>query len=327
MRKIKYRVLISTDLGGDPDDIQSLVHLLHYSDILKVEGLLSTTGPGSTPRAELVREWVQRVDLDYLRSQGYPDLMPEAEVLSVVQQGAMKAGAPQPGADTEGSRWLVERANALGTDAQTSGQPLWVLVWGSLTDVAQALHDDPSIADNIRIYAIGSSNTTNDPESRDYVFAGMRDRWPHLWWIENGILPRFSRDTFRGYYLDGDQSGEWSNIAFIEQVIRGRGTTHGGLFDTKLGDAFPVATWPEGALKEGDTPTFLYLLSPVIGGVGDVDDPTCESWGGRFQRPHLREYPNYYTDLDAPAEVCQATINKWRVAYLSDWKRCWLRYG
>ncbi|MGI6209994.1 MAG: hypothetical protein ACOYEW_17455, partial [Anaerolineae bacterium] len=24
---------MSTDLGGDPDDIQSLVHLLHYSDI------------------------------------------------------------------------------------------------------------------------------------------------------------------------------------------------------------------------------------------------------------------------------------------------------
>jgi hypothetical protein len=32
--------------------------------------------------------------------------------------------------------------------------------------------------------------------------------------------------------------------------------------------------------KEGDTLSFLYLLSPVIGGVGNVDDPTDESWGG-----------------------------------------------
>ena len=71
----------------------------------------------------------------------------------------------------------------------------------------------------------------------------------------------------------------------------------------------------------------IYLLSPVVGGVGDVAGPTRESWGGRFQRPYPCQHPNYYTDLDAPAEVCQATINKWRVAYLSDWKQRWLRYG
>ena len=33
-----FRVFVSTDLGGDPDDIQSLVHLLHYSDVLRLEG-------------------------------------------------------------------------------------------------------------------------------------------------------------------------------------------------------------------------------------------------------------------------------------------------
>ncbi|MDF1515467.1 MAG: hypothetical protein P1S60_16785, partial [Anaerolineae bacterium] len=76
MQSQTYRVLVSTDLGGDPDDIQSLIHLLHYSDILKVEGILSTIGPGSTPQASLLREWVQRVDLDQLRAWGYPELMP-----------------------------------------------------------------------------------------------------------------------------------------------------------------------------------------------------------------------------------------------------------
>jgi hypothetical protein len=30
---------------------------------------------------------------------------------------------------------------------------------------------------------------------------------------------------------------------------------------------------------------------------------------------------------DAPAEVCQATINHWRVDYLRDWKARWRRYG
>jgi hypothetical protein len=325
VRPTTYRVLISTDLGGDPDDIQSLVHLLHYSDILRVEGILSTTGPGSTPRAALIREWVQRVDMDFLRARGYPELMGEDEVLPVVVQGATEPSEPRPDADTAGSRWLVERANA--PDPAGLDRPLWVLVWGSLTDVAQALHDDPGIADRIRIYYIGSSNTVNDPASRNAVYDGMQGRWPDLWWIENGILPRFSHDSFRGCYLGGDQRGEWGNAAYIEQVIRGRGTTHGGMFEKVLGDAFPVAGWPEGVLKEGDTPTFLYLLSPVIDGVGDVDDPTGPSWGGRFRRPAPDRYPNYYADLDEPAEVCQATINRWRVHYLQDWRQRWLRNG
>ncbi|MCB0063820.1 MAG: DUF1593 domain-containing protein, partial [Caldilineaceae bacterium] len=300
-----YRVLVSTDLGGDPDDIQSLIHLLHYSDILKLEGILSTAGPGSIPQADNVREWVRRVDLDHLREAGYPELMRETAVLPLVQQGALAARAPGPDGATDGSRWLIECAHA--ADPAGQNRPLWVLVWGSLTDVAQALHDDPTIADKIRIYYIGSTNTTNDPASRDFVFAGLADKWPGLWWIENGILPRLSHDTFRGYYQGGDQEGEWGNIAFIDRVIRGRGTDHNGEFAEKLGDAFPVATWPQGSLKEGDSPTFLYLLSPVIGGVGDVDDPTGESWGGQFRRPYS-EYPNYYTDLDASAEECQATI-------------------
>ena len=39
----KPRILISTDIGGtDPDDFQSLIHLLMYSDIFQVEGLVSS---------------------------------------------------------------------------------------------------------------------------------------------------------------------------------------------------------------------------------------------------------------------------------------------
>jgi hypothetical protein len=57
-----------------------------------------------------------------------------------------------------------------------------------------------------------------------------------------------------------------------------------------------------------------------------VDDPTVESWGGRFRRPYPEQFPNYYCDLDAPAERCQATISKWRVDYLRDWKRRWEWY-
>ncbi len=319
-----YRVLVSTDLGGDPDDIQSLIHLLHYSDILKLEGILSTAGPGSEPHVDKITYWVKRTDLNHLRTQGYTDLMSEEDVLSIVKQGAFKGRAPDSDGSTAGSRWLIERAHA--PDPAGLNRPLWVLVWGSLTDVAQALYDDPTIAGKIRINAIGSSNTVNDPVSRDFIFDGMQDKWPDLWWIEDGILPRLSHDTFRGYYLGGDQTGEWGSKAFLDHHVRNHGTTCGGQYPEKMGDAFPVGEWPEGVLKEGDSPTFAYLLSPILGGVGYLDDPTSESWGGQFRRPDAHQYPNYYVDLDASAEECQATINRWRVAYLSDWAGRWKRY-
>ena len=46
--QIRHRVLVSTDIGGsDPDDFQSMVHFLVYSDVFDVEGLVSSPwGPG-----------------------------------------------------------------------------------------------------------------------------------------------------------------------------------------------------------------------------------------------------------------------------------------
>lgn len=38
----RYRILISSDIGGtDPDDNQSLAHLLMYSDCFDIEGIVS----------------------------------------------------------------------------------------------------------------------------------------------------------------------------------------------------------------------------------------------------------------------------------------------
>jgi hypothetical protein len=316
-----YRVLVSTDLGGDPDDIQSLYRLIHYSDVLKIEGITSCTGPGSQPSADLIRHWIHRVDVEHLRANGHTELMTEEDLLDSVVQGTITAGAPGPGKGTEGSRKIDERAKV------DSAEILWIPVWGSITDVAQALYDAPEIAPRIRINYIGSSNTEKDPKARDWVYRFMAEQCPDLWWIENGVLPKLSRDTFRGVYQTGVQDAEWGNIAFIEQNIRGRGSNHDGMFDEVCGDAFPVAGWPQGSLKEGDSPTLLHLLSPVFGGVGDVDDPTSESWGGQYAKPEPERFPNYYTDLDADAETCQKTISKWRKDFLGHWKDRWKRYG
>ena len=44
----RHRVIVSTDIGGtDPDDFQSMLHLLVYADCFDIEGVISTPfGPG-----------------------------------------------------------------------------------------------------------------------------------------------------------------------------------------------------------------------------------------------------------------------------------------
>ncbi|MDD4108461.1 MAG: DUF1593 domain-containing protein [Prolixibacteraceae bacterium] len=323
-----FDIIIDTDLGGDPDDIQSLFRAVHYSDILKIKGIVSTpcnqikNHPWDTvPRIELIKEWIQRIDVDHLRTKGFTDLMEEETLLSVVSLGTELPGAPATGKSTGGSKWIVKTAQEY-----SAKNPLWILVWGSMTSVAQALYDAPQIADKIRIYSIGSSNTIHDRASRDFVFNFMVNKYNELWWIENGILPRGSHETFRGVYQSGNQDGEWAYTNFIDVNIRNHGSTHGGMFEEKSGDVFPKANSPENSLKEGDSPSMLFLLSPVLGNTGDVDDPTQESWGGQFRHFDVQRFPNYYVDLDKSPKECQYTIGKWREIFLKDWKERWDRY-
>ncbi|HET8550680.1 MAG TPA: nucleoside hydrolase-like domain-containing protein [Bryobacteraceae bacterium] len=172
-----FRVLVTTDLGGDPDDIQSLYRLVHYSDILRVEGIVSSSGPGAKNSADQIRHWIRRIEPNHLRSRGYSSLMSEEQLLAVVRQGSLKPGAPSRERSNEGSRLIIERIHS------GRGEPLWVQAWGSLTDVAQAIHDDPSIVPKIRIYSIGSANTRADMAARQYLFDGMvSGKWRELWW-------------------------------------------------------------------------------------------------------------------------------------------------
>ncbi|HIZ37890.1 MAG TPA: DUF1593 domain-containing protein [Candidatus Ruania gallistercoris] len=79
------RVLVSTDIGGtDPDDFQSMVHLLLYADVLDIEGLIAS--PYGEGRATDIHRVIDRyaVDVDRLRRHGdFPD---PASLHAVVKQ-------------------------------------------------------------------------------------------------------------------------------------------------------------------------------------------------------------------------------------------------
>jgi hypothetical protein len=288
------RVIVSSDIGGgDPDDFQSMVHLLVYADVLDIEGLISS--PPGKGRAADILEVIAAYEQDYPRLKRYSPTYPTpASLRTLVKQGATDpapdAGYSRP---TEGSRWIVERARQ-SISRRSDTRPLWILVWGGLSDVAQAVHDEPNIKPHIRVYSTGSWNTRNDPAARKYLFQQHRD----LWWIE-------SDTAFRGMYVGGRQDGPWGNRSFLDGQVKGHGAL-GNLLCRKKAD-----------LKMGDTPTLLYLLR------GDPDDPAGEHWGGAFVATD--HGPHYWTDNPA-AELREGnypgakTVNKWRIDYLGDWQ-------
>ena len=284
------RVIVSTDLGGsDPDDYQSLVHLLLFADVLDLEGLIAS--PPGAGRVEHIQEVVDAYARDYPHLKGHSQQYPTPDaVRRMVKQGALHK-APREGWSkaTDGSRWMIERAQA------DDERPLCLLVWGSITDVAQAIHDDPSIKSKVRVYSIGSWNTDQDRFARDYLFHDHAD----LWWIENDT-------TFRGMYIGGVQEGEWDNRRFVDTHVKGHGAL-GDLFFQKKRD-----------IKMGDTPSLLFLLR------GDPDDPSDSHWGGAFVK--TRHGEQYWTDDPDPSfsengRAGARTVNRWRREYLEDWQR------
>ena len=135
------RLLVLTDIGGDPDDQQSLVRLLLYANEFELEGLIATASgtPGELKQAvtkpELIRELVEayaqvRPNLTN-HAAGYP--LPD-QLLARMKSGNPQRGRPVigEGQDTEGSRFIVEVAS------RPDPRPLNVAIWGGQTDFAQA---------------------------------------------------------------------------------------------------------------------------------------------------------------------------------------------
>ena len=288
----KPRVIVSTDIGGgDPDDHQSMVHYLVYADRFDTEGLVSS--PPQKGRVADILDCLHAYEHDYPNLRTWSPDYPAPETLrQVVRQGAIdsqKTRTPS-GKLSEGAKLIVDRARA------DDPRPLWILVWGSLTDVAQAVHSDPSIKGRIRIYSIGSWNTRNGQRERDYLFDAHSD----LWWIE-------SDTTFRGMYMGGNQEDDLGNRSFPQEHVAGHGHL-GALFMKKKPN-----------IKMGDSPSVLYLLH------GNPESPESPHWGGAFVRPDPKTRPTYWHDnpdqsLVANAKPGAKTVNKWRADYLRDWQ-------
>lgn len=320
------RVIVLTDIENEPDDAESLVRFLTYSNQFDVEGLVATTSihlrdhTAPAKIQEIVTAYGAVRDNLERHEAGFPTA---AKLSSLITSGLplYGLGAVGEGHDSAGSEAIIAAVD------RDDPRPVWVLVWGGPNTLAQALwkvsqtRKPPEVAKfvaKLRVYAISDQD-----DSGPWIRSGF----PGLFYI---VSPGFhaggayhfatwsgiSGDRFHGRFAGGDfssVSNEW-----LATNIRAKGP---------LGAAYPEPKF----LMEGDTPSFLYLIQ---NGLGNSEHPDWGSWGGRYElytprleRWHLQaESRPIWTD--AQDEVLgadgqwhtsnKATIWRWRQAYQND---------
>lgn len=307
------RLLVLTDIGGDPDDRQSLVRLLVHSDEIEIEGFVASASgtPGELKREitrpDLIRETIEAYGqvLPNLRrhSAGFPDA---AALLARVRSGNPKRGWERVGEgnDTEGSRFIIEAVD------RKDPRVLHIAVWGGQTDLAQALwrvradRGEAGLRDFVRRFRV------YDIDDQDRIAERIWAEFPGLDYIlAKAAKGRDRREgMYRGMYLGGDL--ELTSPAWLDAHVR---KDHG-----PLGALYPPKTWtdpnPHGALKEGDSPSWLYVM-PV--GLGDPARPDWISWGGRFVKSPGGPWRDAPEGRDAVARWRPAFQNEFRARM--DW--------
>lgn len=270
--KDRNRVIVSSDIGGtDPDDFQSMVHFLLYADMFDIEGIISS--PFGSGEKKHILEVIEKYEKDFPNLKTYSSKYPTPDELrAITKQGAIDTVGPKGyEKPTEGSEWIIKSAR------KKDKRPLYLLVWGGIDDLAQALHYAPDILPKLRVYFIGGPNKMWSVDAYNYI----ETNHPKLWMIE-------ANSTYRGFFVGGDQTGDWGNSSFVSRYIAGK---------CELGNFFNLQY--KGTLKMGDTPSLGWLLK------GNPTKPSVPGWGGKFVRlwENRKTVFNHLTTEDDQAEA------------------------
>jgi hypothetical protein len=308
----KYRVIVLTDIGNEPDDSESFVRFLLYSNQFDVEGLIATTSTWQRTRVQpqLLRE---RVDayakvLPNLRrhATGYADA---AQLAGVIRSGSPVYGMQGvgQGKDTEASRRIVEAVD------RPDPRPVYVPIWGGASVLAQALwtvratrtpEQVTQFVAKLRVYSISD---------QDDAGPWARQNFPDLFWIASVHgWGQYAMAAWTGISADLGRPDKWPAAETVTNEW-----LEGAIRRGPLGALYP----PHVYIMEGDTPSFLGLIQ---NGLNDPEHPEYGGWGGRYTQAyedagHRADSPDTFVDADGTRWASsQATIFRWRRTFQND---------
>ncbi|MBB4034201.1 hypothetical protein GGR21_000086 [Dysgonomonas hofstadii] len=273
---LKPRVFILTDINNEPDDEQSLVRLLVYSNEFDIEGLVATTSCWlkKDTREDLIRRQLAAYGLVHRNlskhAAGFPT-QKELEAVTCTGQPTYGLDAVGIGKSTTGSRLLIEAAKKKDT------RPLWVLLWGGANTLAQALLDARSELNEEELSVLVSQLKVYSISDQDDAGQWIRKEFPSLFYIVDPSNPDFQQyysATWNGIAGDRhNRSGVLYHFDLVDSPWLGKNImkNHGA-----LGECYP----PTAVQMEGDTPSFFGLIN---NGLGWNISPDYGGWGGRYK--------------------------------------------
>lgn len=270
----KERVVILTDVENEPDDTETLVRLMLYTNQIDVRGLIATTSTHMRNRVapetilQIIDAYDKVRDNLLLHEAGYPEA---AYLRSVVKRGLGVYGMDGVGAEknSEGSDWLVQELE------NADKRPLWVCAWGGTNVLAQALfqlkatksaRELNNLLGKLRVYAISDQDDTG---------IWIRRNFPEVFYI---VSPGGYGNATWGGIMEttaGADNESVSNRWIEKNIQQGHGP---------LGACYPDVAYG----VEGDTPSWLSLIP---NGLNAPEHPDWGGWGGRYEfyKPRLED--------------------------------------
>ena len=286
---LKPRLVVCTDIAPadvEPDDMESMVHLMTYADMFEIEALITSVGwncdPYPTPWSQYLHRVIEAYANDVpnlMKRSGQRYFLPlkkentrqrigywpsAAYIRSRAVMGSVNGGIRSIGEDNDspGSELLIRLAD------EDDPRPIYVAAWGGANTLAQAIWrvKQTRTAEEVRHFVRKFRLFTITDQDMDYAHRMDRARSSHMW--------------LRQEFQD-DLQFIWDEGAWQEQCELGKQnwTQHQQHIQTKgaLGNEYPDYKWG----VEGDTPSFLYVLP---NGLNDPEDPMQAGWAGYHER-------------------------------------------
>ena len=246
----KPRIIVTTDLGADPDDDQSLVRLLVSANEFDIEGLIVSTGCWKKEQSDtamldrIVDAYGEVLPNLQVHADGYPsyEYLKSISVLGQTGYGMADVGA---GRDSAGSELVIAAVD------RDDPRPVWVQFWGGGNVLAQAIWKVRETRSPAEFDAFIAMVRVFDILGQDDTGAWMAQHFPELFYI---------RAT--GVY------GWQPSDEYLDEHIQNHGP---------LGAVYPDRKWA----TEGDTPAFMHVYPH---GLNDPEEIDQGGWGGRFDR-------------------------------------------